>query len=57
MYSYICTILVIILIVNAQDNEINEQNAYMKREHTLVKPFLSEFDVFFLLYIFYIFKL
>lgn len=46
MYSYICTILVIILIVNAQDNELNEQNAYMKREHTLVKPFLSEFDVF-----------
>lgn len=40
---HLCAILVIILIVNAQDNELNEQNAYMKREHSLVKPFLSEY--------------
>lgn len=38
----LCAILVIILIVNAQDNELNEHNAYMKREHSLVKPFLSK---------------
>uniref|UniRef100_A0A336MAH6 CSON014351 protein n=1 Tax=Culicoides sonorensis TaxID=179676 RepID=A0A336MAH6_CULSO len=40
-FIHLCAILVIILIVKAQDNEINEQNIYMKREHSLVKPFLS----------------
>ncbi|XP_063704533.1 vesicular integral-membrane protein VIP36 [Culicoides brevitarsis] len=41
MFRYICTILVIVLLVEAQDSEITERGAYLKREHTLVKPFLS----------------
>lgn len=41
-FIYLCAILVISLIVNAQDDELSGLNTYMKREHSLIKPFLSE---------------